>query len=579
MALEAGFEDLELLDKIYEDVKYGAVIGCNGPFRNPSTAKNAQSALDEGEKVTDAIADWIVKGFCYGPIPLHQAPANAKFSGIMTRPKPTGAVRIILNLSSPAGRSVNEGIDINDFPTSMSSTSDWLRALNKAGRHAKMSKVDWSDAYKHLGVRLEDTNLQWFSWLGMAFKELCLIFGGASSAGIYDRVAKLVIFIVKSKCRLPGELVCQVLDDCCACAPAGTDWLEEFDATFFDVAAALGIKLAPRDDPEKSFGPSTSGTVLGIHYDSVSWTWSIKGEKLLRLLHALTDVRNAASVRQDSLWSINGKIQHIKPLIPTGRFNIDHLVRANGASKCGDYMVAVTDEMRRQLDFWLTMLRVCDGRVDIPDPDLPCPAWALEFCSDAAGGSTVAKGLGVGAVGLGWWAVLPWTRAINAGRPTGDGRRLDRLLSAWELLGPLLALCAVPDLCRGRPVRVWVDNIGSIFIWKKGYSSSCRYATTVVKAIASVAAGLGCQLFIEKITRCSTPMAYMADALSKSDYSRFWTTAYQQGGLGLPLDPKPLPRALVSWVDNPTVDDDLGLRLLHELARDGPVLGLSATPF
>ena len=71
--------------------------------------------------------------------------------------------------------------------------------------------------------------------------------------------------------------------------------------------------------------------------------------------------------------------------------------------------------------------------------------------------------------------------------------------------------------CRRRPVRIWVDNAGSVRIWNKGYSSYCRLCTTLVKAISVVAAGLGCRVEIVKITRCSSGGAVMADKLSKGD--------------------------------------------------------------
>ena len=75
----------------------------------------------------------------------------------------------------------------------MSSTAKWVAVLNRAGRGCLMTKVDWADAYKHIRVRAEDRILQWFSWLGKFFVELCLVFGTASSPGLYDRLAKLVL--------------------------------------------------------------------------------------------------------------------------------------------------------------------------------------------------------------------------------------------------------------------------------------------------------------------------------------------------------------------------------------------------
>ena len=134
MALGVGTVDKQVLQKVLFDLRFGAKIGCKGPYRLPSRATNAPSAYEDGEKVTDAICDWVKKGFAFGPVDKDQVPAGAKLSGIMMRSKPDGSVRIILNLSSPAGRAVNEGIDSEDFPKTMSSTSKWFRALNKAGR-------------------------------------------------------------------------------------------------------------------------------------------------------------------------------------------------------------------------------------------------------------------------------------------------------------------------------------------------------------------------------------------------------------------------------------------------------------
>ena len=573
LALDCGFNDLALLNKIFKDLHEGADIGCAGEVRKASRARNAPSAHMNGEKVTDAIADWIVKGFAYGPVQEADVPPNAKLSGIMTRAKPSGSVRIILNLSAPKGFAVNEGIDNSHFPTVMSSTTKWVRALWLAGKGCWISKVDWADAYKHCAVREQDLDLQWFKWLGRYFCELCLIFGCVSSAGIFDRIAKLVLFIVKQRAGMPSDMVCQHLDDCCAAAPASSTLLHVFDAEFYAVAKLVGVKLAPRDDPEKSFAPCTSGVVLGLFYDTVSWTWAMPQEKLIRLMVALRDTIESDEVMQEKLWSITGKILNVLPLVPGGRFNIYHLLLANSASVDPRFSVVITPELKRQLWFWINMLRVCSGRASIPRPDGLLPPWAIDVYTDAAGGSSQSHGHGVGAVALGWWVFLPWGRAINTGRPTTDGKHLDRVLSALELVGPLLGLCAAVEQLRGLPVRFHVDNAGSVFIWKKGYSTSCQLSSVLVSALASVAAGLGCRVEICKIRRCSVPLAEMADALSKSAFGRFWHEAQLGGGFQLGADSLPVPRTLLQWIANPLPDFDLGDRLLRELAESGPVLG------
>ena len=117
-----------------------------------------------------------------------------------------------------------------EFPATMSSTTEWLRVLKRAGRHSYILKLDWSDAYKHISVHPDDLELQWFEWLGMAFVELCLIFGAVSSPGIFDQVAKLVLFIVLVKSGFPRNMCIQHLDDICAAiAKDRLDLLQKFD--------------------------------------------------------------------------------------------------------------------------------------------------------------------------------------------------------------------------------------------------------------------------------------------------------------------------------------------------------------
>ena len=574
LLLETNFPDVNLAHTMCSDLKTGVNIGCKGIYRLPSRASNAPSAYEFGPHVSDAIADWLKKKFAYGPVPMHLVPPDAKFSGIMTKLKPDGSVRIILNLSAPLGSSVNEGINSDDFPTTMSSTTEWLRVLHRAGRFAKICKIDWANAYKHVNVSLLDTNLQWFSWAGMAFKELCLIFGCASSAGLFDRLAKAVLHIVLVKADFPKNMVVQHLDDCCAAAPHHSDALSVFDATFYQVTSLLGVQLAPRDDPDKSFAPNTHGLVLGIRYDTCSWTWSLSADKLARLLNDLLICLQSDSVRQHQIWSLVGKLIHIRPLIPTGKFNFHHLLAANKFSNHRDTILTLSPKCKKQIFFWLSMIRLCNGQNQIPNPDSSLPPWATDIYTDAAGGSPNKCGLGVGAVTNNWWAFLPWSKAINFGRATSSNRKLNRAMSALELVGPLLAVSSGFSFCKNRPINIWVDNSASVFIWKKGYSNSCALSTTLVIAISTVAAGLGCSVDLNKITRCSTSFATLADHLSKASFSQFWSLAREQH-LDLPLGPAWVPASLLKWIDNPVEDDNLGDKILSDLSKRTLILGFN----
>jgi hypothetical protein len=215
----------------------------------------------------------------------------------------------------------------------MSSTGKWVAVLNKAGRGAWMAKCDWAEAYKHLAVRPQDICLQYFSWLGKYFAEVCLVFGAVSSAGLYDRLAKVVLAIVIVLAGFSKEMVCQYLDDACAAAPASRKGeLEKFYTTYQTVAARVGVSLADTSDPDKAFGPRTRGVVLGVEYDTVAWTWRIPQEKAARFMLQLRELAAAKTVRQDEIWRIVGRVIHYAPLIPAGKFNIDYFMQANKLS-------------------------------------------------------------------------------------------------------------------------------------------------------------------------------------------------------------------------------------------------------
>ena len=121
------------------DLTEGANIGCKHPFRQPTTSTKAPSSYKFGPHVSASIADWLKKGFAYGLVAVDEVPPGVKINGIMCKQKQNGSVRIILNLSSPIGASVNKGIYEQDFPATISSSTKWSRVLNSAGRGCLMA--------------------------------------------------------------------------------------------------------------------------------------------------------------------------------------------------------------------------------------------------------------------------------------------------------------------------------------------------------------------------------------------------------------------------------------------------------
>jgi hypothetical protein len=519
--------------------------------------------MQHGAQVTDAVADWVQQGIVAGPLNPSDRPANAKVSGMMCRLKPNGTARIILNLSAPKGLCVNEGIDGDLFPATMSSTGKWLEVLEKAGRHCLMVKVDWAAAYKHLAVRKEDLPLQYFNWLGQDFVELMLIFGDVSSAGLYDRLAKVVLDFVIRYAKFPPDMVIQYLDDVCAAAPQACESLAKFEAAYRAVAADVGVNLAPTTDPDKAFSCTTTGVVLGVRYDTDAWTWSIPQDKLARVLAQLSTSLDADTILQHEMWSLVGRLIHYAPLVPCGRFNIGHLISASTASKDRLATIQLTADMKREFYFWWLILKVTDNMTSIPASASRFPAWTLEYFTDASGGSALSPGHGTGGIGGKFWFIVPWGHKINSGTKDADGKRLSRKLSALELVGPLICISSDQETCSGKPIRIWVDNSGSIGVWRKGYSIRCRLCDTLVKAIGRIAAATGCRVDIKKVTRCSNDGSILADELSKGRFSAFKRKL--PSTWKITPEPAWIPPSILRWIATPRADYSLGEKILTDM--------------
>lgn len=341
----------------------------------------------------------------------------------------------------------------------------------------------------------------------------------------------------------------------CGAASAGSDDLHRLDQAFIQLAEYIGVKLAPRDNPDKTFGPSTCGVVFGIHYDTVSWTWAIPPEKLARILEQLKEALQAECMGEKEVKSLVGKLIHIKPLIPAARFNVNHIMRWLALSNLSD-RVAISEECKKQLQFWRDMLLTCNQRMTIPDTISEPPPWAINVYCDAAGGTLSEGGRGSGGVCGPLWYFCHWPHTINSGRTRWQGKKVGRKLTALELMGPLIFLCCAPDAFRRQQAVFWIDNAGSVAVWEKGYSPHCTMSTVIVKAIATVAAGIGCTVTLKKITRCSNTGAKLADLLSKSDFQGFFTTA-DVAGWQLTQDPLPIPLSLIRWLSEPSGDIEL----------------------
>ena len=77
-------------------------------------------------------------------------------------------------------------------------------------------------------------------------------------------------------------------DDCCHIGSREDSM--KFYNTYKEVSEECGVRLAPSDDPDKCFGPSTAGTILGVFYNTEEWWWTFVQGKFDKILIQLYTV-------------------------------------------------------------------------------------------------------------------------------------------------------------------------------------------------------------------------------------------------------------------------------------------------
>ena len=174
--------------------------------------------------MADSLTDWCAQGPAIGPCKLEELPwPDPKTSLLLIALKPNGAGWVVIDMSAPhlakvdlsssVPSSLNSRINIEEFPSSGSSTKDVLKSLEREGRGCVFTKIDWQDTYKHVLTHPEDQRLQTIHWAGMYFVELYLTFGCKSSPGIYDRILDIVLRMICLLVEIKRRLMVKQLNN------------------------------------------------------------------------------------------------------------------------------------------------------------------------------------------------------------------------------------------------------------------------------------------------------------------------------------------------------------------------------
>ena len=249
--------DQQLVQFVLEGIRHGLRLGfCHTqPLKS---AKKNKPLVDQHESVIDEyLANEVSRGRVAGPFDSHPLP-NLQVSsfGIIPKRGQPGKWLLIVDLSSPKGSSVDDGINI---------TVDQIICLvSQFGREALTAKFDVESAYRNVPVHPSDRYLLGIKWRNQYYIDLALPFGLRSAPFIFNSIADLVEWILMHSHHIPALL--HYLDDFITASPPDSPQCVHHLAVALAVCKRLGLPL----HPGKCVGPATVLVVLGIELDSVS---------------------------------------------------------------------------------------------------------------------------------------------------------------------------------------------------------------------------------------------------------------------------------------------------------------------
>ena len=281
---------------------------------------NHKSAIQYPKAVTSYLETEISHRAIVGP--FESAPfEHLHVSPMMTRPKPDGNRRIIVDLSWPKGEGVNSRIadnELDSHPCTLKypTIDNIIQAIVDTGKDARLFKVDLQRAYRNLRTDPRDLSVLGLQWGKYKYVDVSVPFGLKSGASACQSVTDCVTHLLATA----GHWTCSYLDDVIGVAPAKSANNAFLALTNLITSLGLPINL------DKVSAPVTRLTCLGIEIDVETGMLHIPTQKLSQIKstceHWMT--KNSASKKQ--LQSLVGHLIYLHKCITPARLFVNRVL-------------------------------------------------------------------------------------------------------------------------------------------------------------------------------------------------------------------------------------------------------------
>ncbi len=374
----AAHPDRDYVTYLLRGMRNGFRIGYRwGAVARRSNRRNMPSAKENRGVVEDYLQKELEGGRLVGPLD------PAKFPGVHVspfgvRPKSQpGKWRLIVDLSSPAGASVNDGIDPGLCSLSYVKVDDIVEVVLQTGKGSLLAKLDIQSAYRIVPVNPADRLLLGMQWEGRLYIDTALPFGLRSAPKIFNAVADALEWVMGSQ---GTTYLRHYLDDFITVGASGSNECRDNLKYMLAACEKLGVPVAQH----KCEGPVTCLTFLGIEVDTIAQEIRLPREKLHNLRQLLGKWQGNQSFSPAEVESLVGHLSHAATVVRPGRRFLRGMYSLLKAAKQGRWpRVRLNQEFLADLEWWRVFIAPWNGtsmmlRVRARNPD-------LQLWTDASG--------------------------------------------------------------------------------------------------------------------------------------------------------------------------------------------------
>lgn len=374
-----GFQDVDVI----KFIEFGWPIGLEGQVSHTQCDTNHKGAREYPLEVVSYLVEEVKAGHVLGPFEVPPCGSKTVISPLNTVSKKDSVERrIILDLSFPPGKSINDSIPKDTylgegFKLHLPTVDNLVSLIKDKGVGCFMFKRDLKKAYRQIPIDPGDVYALAYRIDDHIFCDRVLPMGLRSSCQACQRVTDGVRYALS----IGGCHIVNYIDDLAGAEVE--DRVEEADIALRDMLLELGLDEAAN----KALSPDTCMTFLGIQFDSVALTLTVPADKLKEILSLLDDWIGRTTATKKQVQSLVGSLNFLAACVRPGRLFLSRILNFL-REMASQGPVALTPEFRQDLFWWQLFAPLYNGVSIMPIADWSVPDGVVscDACLSGCGG-------------------------------------------------------------------------------------------------------------------------------------------------------------------------------------------------